>query len=90
MTPFYEKSLALFTKTQKQQIEKGLKKYPTAFNPHDWTPEELLNHALEEAVDLTHYLVGLKDLLDVKDLEIKRLKKEIQKLAWELEKQKPP
>jgi hypothetical protein len=52
-------------------------KYPNPFSPHDWTPEELLNHALEETVDLTHYLVGLKELLDVKDKEIAALKKEI-------------
>ena len=82
--PFYEKALALFAKTQKQQIIKGLKKYPNAFNPHDWTPEELLNHALEETVDLTHYLVGLKDLLDVKDIQIKDLQNEIERLDSEL------
>lgn len=71
--PFYEKALGLFTKTQEAQIKKGLEKYPEPFNPHSWTPEELLNHALEETVDLTHYLVGLKELLDAKDKEIARL-----------------
>jgi hypothetical protein len=75
MTPFYKKALALFTRTQEQQIAKGLAKYPEPFNPHSWTPNELLNHALEETVDLTHYLVGLKDLLDEKDKEIARLKR---------------
>lgn len=70
---FYEKALNLFKATQETQIQKGLQKYPEPFNPHSWTPEELLNHALEETVDLTHYLVGLKDLLDVKDKEIERL-----------------
>jgi hypothetical protein len=74
MTPFYEKALSLFTRTQKNQIEKGLKKYPKAFEPSDWTPEELLNHALEETVDLTHYIVGLKELLDAKDKEIQKYK----------------
>jgi hypothetical protein len=83
-TPFYKKALALFTKTQESQIEKGLKKYPEPFNPHSWTPEELLNHALEETVDLTHYLVGLKDLLDVKDLEIRKLHKEIRALKRQI------
>jgi hypothetical protein len=72
-TPFYKKALTLFTKTQETQIKKGLEKYPEPFNPHSWTPEELLNHALEETVDLTHYLVGLKELLDAKDKEIARL-----------------
>jgi hypothetical protein len=74
MTPFYKKALALFTRTQEAQIKKGMEKYPEPFNPHSWTPEELLNHALEETVDLTHYLVGLKELLDAKDKEIAELK----------------
>jgi hypothetical protein len=73
--PFYKKALALFTRTQEAQIQKGLAKYPEPFNPHNWTPEELLNHALEETVDLTHYLVGLKELLDVKDEQIQSLHK---------------
>jgi hypothetical protein len=72
--PFYEKAKELWANTQKQQIIKGLKKYPEPFNPHSWTPEELLNHALEETVDLTHYLVGLKDLLDAKDKELQKYK----------------
>jgi hypothetical protein len=74
MTPFYKKALALFTRTQKAQIQKGLAKYPEPFNPFSWTPEELLNHALEETVDLTHYLVGLKELLDAKDKELQKYK----------------
>ena len=77
MTPFYKKALALFTRTQENQIQKGLAKYPEPFNPHNWTPEELLNHALEETVDLTHYLVGLKELLDAKDQEIAVLQAEL-------------
>jgi hypothetical protein len=83
-TPFYKKALTLFTKTQETQIKKGLEKYPEPFNPHSWTPEELLNHALEETVDLTHYLVGLKDLLDVKDYEIRKLSNEVRRLKTEL------
>jgi hypothetical protein len=91
MTPFYKKALQLFAKTQSAQIEKGLKKYPEPFNPMSWTPEELLNHALEESVDLVHYLVGLKELLDAKSDEIellkfenKRLVKQNSRLSFEL------
>lgn len=83
-TPFYQKALELFTRTQKNQIQKGLEKYPEPFNPHSWSPDELLNHALEETVDLTHYLVGLKELLDVKDYEIRKLHKEIRALKRQL------
>ena len=79
-TPFYQKALDRFTKTQQNQIKKGEEKYPEPFNPHSWTPEQLLNHALEETVDLTHYLVGLKDLLDEKDLQIKKLQRELDRM----------
>lgn len=76
MTPFYKKALQLFASTQTAQIKKGLDKYPEPFNPFSWSPDELLNHALEETVDLTHYLVGLKELLDSKEQELLDLKAE--------------
>jgi len=88
-TPFYKKALALFARTQENQMQKGLEKYPEPFNPHSWSPDELLNHALEETVDLTHYLVGLKDLLDVKDYEIRQLHKEIRSLKSKLRQYEP-
>src|SRR5574342_641141 len=78
--PFYKKARDLWMETQVNQIIKGLDKYPEPFNPRSWSPQQLLNHALEEAVDLTHYLVGLKELLDDKDAEIDRLKAEIAQL----------
>jgi hypothetical protein len=84
MTPFYQLALRLFTRTQRNQIQKGLEKYPEPFNPRNWTPQELLNHALEETVDLTHYLVGLKTLLDDRDEEINQLKHEIELLKGEI------
>jgi hypothetical protein len=83
-TPFYKKALELFTRTQKNQIQKGLEKYPEPFNPHSWSPDELLNHALEETVDLTHYLVGLKDQLDVLVYENRKLQNEVRRLKTEL------
>jgi hypothetical protein len=83
-TPFYQKALDLFTRTQKAQIQKGLDKYPEPFNPHSWSPDELLNHALEETVDLTHYLVGLKDQLDVLTYEKRQLQNEVRRLKTEL------
>lgn len=83
MTPFYEKALTLFTQTQNKQIFKGLKKYPEPFNPHSWTNDELLDHALEEAVDLTHYIVGLKEKLDGQADYIKQLEEELRYLKSE-------
>jgi hypothetical protein len=87
-TPFYQKALRLFTKTQSAQIQKGLAKYPEPFNPHSWSPDELLNHALEESVDLVHYLVGLKELLDAKDKQIETLRKNWDKAEAEVERLK--
>jgi hypothetical protein len=83
-TPFYKKALQLFAKTQTAQIKKGLAKYPEPFTPSHWSPEELLNHALEESVDLVHYLVGLKELLDAKDKEIKQIQNEMSSVSVEL------
>ena len=83
MTPFYEKARNLWQAVQNAQILKGLQKYPEPFNPHNWTSEELLNHALEEAVDLTHYLVGLKEQLDTKDDYIAQLEQELRHLKSE-------
>lgn len=83
-TPFYKKALALFTRTQANQIKKGLEKYPEPFNPHSWSPDELLNHALEETVDLTHYLVGLKDQIDVLVYENRKLTNQVRDLKMEL------
>jgi hypothetical protein len=82
-TPFYEKARNLFLKTQDAQIQKGLQKYPEPFNPMSWTPQELLNHALEETVDSVHYLVGLKVQLDAKDNYIKQLEQELRYLKSE-------
>lgn len=78
--PFYKKARELWMSTQNNQILKGLQKYPEAFNPSHWTASELLDHALEESVDLVHYIVGLKELLDAKDTEIERLQAEIEQL----------
>lgn len=72
--PFYKKARELWMDAQEGQILKGLQKYPEPFTPSHWTAEQLLNHALEESVDLTHYLVGLKELLDEKDAIIEKQK----------------
>lgn len=83
--PFYRKCRDLWTMTQARQIQKGLEKYDEPFTPSHWTAEQLLNHALEESVDMTHYLVGLKELIDDKDDEIRNLKEIIASLKVELD-----
>jgi uncharacterized protein YaaN involved in tellurite resistance len=57
--PFYKKARELWTETQVHQIIKGLEKYNEPLTPKHHTPKQLVNHALEEAVDLTHYIVAL-------------------------------
>src|SRR5690554_6525065 len=74
MTSFYTKVLDFFTNTQASQIIKGSKKYPEPFNPESWTPRELLQHGLEEAVDLTTYLVGLYEKVEELEKENAELK----------------
>lgn len=80
MTPFYDKAREMWQETQNEQILKGLKKYPEPFNPHSWTPKELLKHAMQENVDQAHYLVGLYEQLEEQEKEINRLQAEIVRL----------
>lgn len=75
--PFYQKSRQLWTDTQETQIIKGLVKYPEAFNPMSWTPIELLHHALQESVDLVHYLVGLMDHIELLETTVKEQNREL-------------
>jgi hypothetical protein len=82
--PFYQKARDLWLSTQVRQVAKGLEKYDEPFTPQHWSPRELLDHALEESVDMTHYLVGLKELLDDKDALIERLQKENEILCKQL------
>ncbi|UVI31194.1 hypothetical protein [Paenibacillus spongiae] len=56
----YGKALAYFQEVQKQQIEKGRQKYPEPLNPASWTELELIDHAMQEAVDQVHYLTALR------------------------------
>lgn len=87
--PFYADARSQWLATQERQIQKGLAKYPEAFNPFNWTPQQLVDHALEEAVDLTHYLIGLKKLIDAKDEEIERLKTLVKVLSQPIKTPKP-
>jgi hypothetical protein len=72
MTPFYQKAKQFFISFQWGQIQKGAEKYDEPFDPDSWTADELLEHGMQEAVDLTHYLVGLHD--KIKKLEEERFR----------------
>lgn len=77
MTAFYQKARDLFHSVQELQIAKGAEKYDEPFNPHSWTAEELLDHALQESVDELHYLVGLYDKIKALEEENAGLKEEL-------------
>jgi hypothetical protein len=65
--PFYKKARDLWLETQVNQILKGLQKYHEPLTPKKHTAKQLLTHAMEESVDLTHYLIALDELIEEKD-----------------------
>lgn len=83
--PFYKKARELWLDTQINQIIKGIHKYEEPLTPTQWSGEELLTHALEESVDQVHYLVALKEILDVKEATIARLKLKLHEKNREIE-----
>jgi ATP sulfurylase len=86
---FYQKCRDFWTDVQERQIIKGLHKYDEPFTPSHWTSDEIFNHALEESVDLVHYLVGMKEKNDELNKEIILLKTELALAHYRLEKLQP-
>lgn len=84
-TAVYKNARATYEKTQKQQIEKGLLKYPEPLNPDVWTIGELVQHAFDELVDLSHYIQALaeKEVAANKTPQIELLYKDIEILRTE-------
>lgn len=72
--PFYAKVREIVADVEHQQIIKGAEKYPEPFNPHNWTPKELLQHLMQELRDGQVYGVGLFELIEKleKEVEIER------------------
>ena len=68
--PFYKKARDLWMETQINQIIKGLQKYNEPLTPKRHTAKQLLNHAMEESVDLTHYLIALDEVIEEKERTI--------------------
>jgi hypothetical protein len=56
---FYKESEAYREQIRIGQIIKGAHKYPEPFDPFNWSPKELLAHAMQENVDQAHYEYGL-------------------------------
>lgn len=58
--PLYDEARSYFAEVQEGQIEKGRKKYPADLNEDNWTALDLIDHAMQEAVDQIHYLTALR------------------------------
>jgi len=63
----YHDSNHLYQKTQYKQLIKATEKYDGPLDHNKFTAEELINHAYEELVDQSHYLMSL--LLKIKVYE---------------------
>jgi hypothetical protein len=76
----YKDANFLYNRTQYKQMEKAAEKYPNPLNVNDWDADEVINHALEEMVDLSHYITLMKYKLD----QLEREKKEAisQAIYW--------
>lgn len=68
--PLYVDARRMYEDTQKRQINKGLEKYPEPLNADSWSIDDLVQHAFDELVDQSHYIIALKFKSD-------RMKKEL-------------
>jgi hypothetical protein len=62
--PFYAEVNQYRETIRREQVLKGAAKYPTPFDPTDWTAKELLQHAMQENVDQGHYIYGLFEKIE--------------------------
>ncbi|MGN7311504.1 hypothetical protein ACTHQ4_10400 [Alkalicoccobacillus gibsonii] len=86
--PLYKEARELFGEVQHEQILKGAAKYPEPLNPHSWTPQQLLAHMMQEAVDMVHYGVAMHTILKERDEQLTEFTKEIHDLKQLCEQQK--
>ena len=62
------KSVENLTQVINKQVKKGIAKYGAPLDAKDLTNEELINHAIEEGIDLAFYLTKIfKNTLDYKN-----------------------
>lgn len=74
--PFYIKAKEQFEVVRQGQIVKGAEKYNEPFTPSSWTNAQLGQHALEEVVDLNHYLCGMIERMEYQNNYILLLEKQ--------------
>jgi len=51
-----------------KQVEKGINKYGGTLDDKNLTEEELINHAIEEGIDFSFYLINLYDKVFSKEI----------------------
>lgn len=61
MIDLYKRARMWWLKTQVEQMEKGLEKYGRPLDPQEWTSEQLVEHIMQESVDLVHYVMALRE-----------------------------
>lgn len=54
--PFYKDANEFREKIRIGQIVKGSRKYPEPFTTASWSNQEIIEHAMQENVDQTHYI----------------------------------
>jgi hypothetical protein len=84
--PLYIDAQNFWNDVQRQQIMKGMEKYPEPLNPESWTFEQLIEHAMQENVDQAHYLTALREKSREQDTYIKKLEKRVKDLEEGLKK----
>jgi hypothetical protein len=56
---FYAEAASKLEEHRKQQIANGFMEYGQTYNPHNFTPEEQMNHFMSEIPDILHYGYGM-------------------------------
>lgn len=64
------------------QIKKGSEKYPEPFTTASWTNDEIVEHAMQENVDQSHYIYACKERMDEQEKEIERLRQALREIAY--------
>ena len=59
----HDKIIYKVVKLIKDRADKGLQTYGVTMDREDLTPEEWINHAIEEALDLAIYLTKIKTIM---------------------------
>lgn len=72
----YKEARKFTEEIRTEQILKGAEKYPVPLGDADWTPEQLVHHAMQENIDQAHYLTMLAFEIRMLKTKVERLEKE--------------